>query len=171
MHIHYTGWRQENNYVPMNFDGRVQHQQQQHQHQQQQQQHQQQLHQHQSQQPFGLTVGNNNSTATSLGDHSLSFDSQHTGPASLRDPFAPAIHPNSNHMTQYEIQVDSERADRPNRYASRCPFLPCFILCTRRVAIILGFLFVFLFVFLEQQRHGSSVEQSSQRHVNFRPSP
>nr|CAH0112383.1 unnamed protein product [Daphnia galeata] len=104
MHIHYTGWRQENNYVPMNFDGRVQ--QQQHQHQQQQQ-----LHQHQSQQPFGVT--GNSSTATSLGDHSLSFDSQHTGPTSMRDPFAQTIHPNSNHMTQYEIQVDSERADRP----------------------------------------------------------
>ena len=105
MHIHYTGWRQENNYVPMNFDGRVQQQQQYQQHQHQQ---------HQSQQPFGLT--GNNSTATSLGDHSLSFDSQHTAPVSLRDPFAPAIHPNSNHMTQYEIQVDSERADRPIRY-------------------------------------------------------
>ena len=23
MHVHYTGWRQENNYVPMNFDGRL----------------------------------------------------------------------------------------------------------------------------------------------------
>ena len=101
MHIHYTGWRQENNYVPMNFDGRVQ-QQQQPPPPQQQQQH---MHQHQ---PFGLT-GNN------VSDHSLSFDSQHTGPASLlRDPFAPvAVHP--SHMTQYEIQVDSDRADRPTR--------------------------------------------------------
>ncbi|XP_059350728.1 uncharacterized protein LOC130685375 isoform X2 [Daphnia carinata] len=106
MHIHYTGWRQENNYVPMNFDGRVQQQQQ-----QQQPQQQQHMHQHQPQQPFGLT-GNNGSV--SLGDHSLSFDSQHTGPASLRDPFAPTSHSNSSHMTQYEIQVDSERADRPS---------------------------------------------------------
>lgn len=96
MHIHYTGWRQENNYVPMNFDGRVQ---------QQQQQPSQQQHLHQHQQPFALS--------TNMGDHSLSFDSQHNGPASLRDPFAPVVHPGSAHMTQYEIQVDGERADRP----------------------------------------------------------
>ena len=83
MHIHYTGWRQqqppENNYLPMNFEGQQQQQQQQ-----------------QQQRP----------------DASLSFDSGHSV-AHLRDPFAPAaaaaaasaspILPQLNH---YEIQVD-----------------------------------------------------------------
>ena len=97
MHIHYTGWRQENNYVPMNFDGRVQHHPMHHH--QQQQQHQQQH------------IGNSHFGGT---DHSLSFDSQHTGPSSLRDPFTPVMNGNS-HLNQYEIQVDSAAAavDRP----------------------------------------------------------
>lgn len=105
MHIHYTGWRQESNYVPMNFDGRYQSQQQQQQQQTQHQPHH--LHQHQQaqQQPFGLNG------SASLGDHSLSFDSQHTGgPSSLRDPFAPSSSVHPTHMTQYEIQVDGERS-------------------------------------------------------------
>lgn len=100
MHIHYTGWRQENNYVPMNFDGRAV---------QQQQPQQQHLHQHQPHQQFGLANG----SVGGMVDHSLSFDSQHTGPSSLRDPFAPVVHPSTTHLTQYEIQVDADRADRP----------------------------------------------------------
>lgn len=118
MHIHYTGWRQESNYVPMNFDGRYSQQP------QQQSQHQPHQHQHQT---FGLNGG-----SVSLGDHSLSFDSQHTGPSSLRDPFAPSAvaHPNHQAMTRYEIQVDGgERNDRlvPRYFSSRMiRFFPFF---------------------------------------------
>lgn len=100
MHVHYTGWqRQENNYVAMNFDGRVQHHP---------------LH-HQQPPPHMSNGGNFGAT-----DHSLSFDSQHNGPSSLRDPFAPAINGNHSHLNQYEIQIDSSGVDRP-RWASPLP--------------------------------------------------
>lgn len=96
MHVHYTGWRHENNYVPMSFDGRVQ-----------------QPQQASSQHPHAFAVPpNGNSTSI---EHSMSFDSQ--GPSSLRDPFAPHSHSGASHLTHYEIQVDSS-TDRP-RYGTR----------------------------------------------------
>ena len=87
MHIHYTGWRQENNYVPMNFDGR-----------------------HHS---SGASDPSLSFDSAHYLQHHTHNTSTSSGPSSLlmRDPlFAPA--PSSNNMmTHYEIHVDSSAAD------------------------------------------------------------
>lgn len=91
MHVHYTGWRHENNYVPMSFDGRP-------------------SQPGAAQHPHAFAVPPSG-TSSSV-EHSMSFDSQHNGPSSLRDPFAPHNHSAGSHLTHYEIEVDSA-TDRP----------------------------------------------------------
>lgn len=88
MHIHYTGWRQESNYVPMNFDGR-----------------------HHS-----SDGGGNASLSFDSSSHQHHLSSGPSSLVMMRDPlFAPTpiISTNStNMMTHYEIHVDNS-ADRP----------------------------------------------------------